>query len=99
MAANPRKDNIKGQVAIAKEIVKYGTEHGYPGSAIRWAVKAAWIETKLGAERKHKSSAKGLYGYMENTFARSNPHGERESDADQIAAIYNDIDRNTQRYG
>ena len=48
MAANPRKDTIKGQVAIAKEIVKYGMEHGYPGLArSRWAVKAAWIETKL----------------------------------------------------
>ncbi len=99
MAANPRKDTIKGQVAIAKEIVKYGMEHGYPGGAIRWAVKAAWIETKLGAERNHPSSAEGLYGYMADTFKRSNPHGHRESDADQIAAIYNDIDRNTQRYG
>jgi hypothetical protein len=88
------------QAAMAAKIIDYGNVHGFRPDQITTAVNQAFYESSLGT-LEHQSSGKvvGLFQYDAATW-RDLGHGalNRNSDADQIIAMYDDIARYESRY-
>jgi hypothetical protein len=81
------------QRAVMNEIVNYGLTNGFQSDVIGIAVQIAYIESRLGENTTNsQSSARGLFQYLEGTWSTYHSSlGSRDVQANQIAAMYNDL--------
>lgn len=81
----------KTQQDTADNIIRIGREMGKNDTQIQSALKVAFIESSLGANKGKNpdSSASGLYQYIDSSW---NKHpGDRNNDEDAIRAFYRDM--------
>lgn len=78
----------------AEQIIRIGREEGMSDASIRAAVKIAYIESSLGANKgkNPKSSARGMYQYI-NASWEERHSGDRNNNEDSIRAYYKDLKR------
>lgn len=89
------------QIAVLDQIVDYGYSQGYSTAVVTIAVNEAFYESSLGSLESNPTNQKvaGLYQYNSSTwhdFGHDNLN--RQSDTDQIVAMYQDIAHFSSRY-
>lgn len=81
----------KTQQDTADKIVNIGREMGKNDTQIQSALKVAYIESSLGANKGKNpdSTASGLYQYLDGSWKKEN--GNKNNDEDAIRAFYKDM--------
>jgi hypothetical protein len=97
-------DNVHlsaSQLAVVDKIIDYGFSHGYTPGSINVMIGQAYYESSLGSLRNNPTNpdVAGIFQYDANTWSDLG-HGatDRFSDAAQIAAMYQDLDKYWVRY-
>ncbi len=88
------------QRSVNDAIIHYGESNGYSDSEIQYAVNAAYIESSLGVNLNNpETTASGLYQYTDGTWSDWHSDlGDKDDQGHQIEAIFDDIDRYTERF-
>ncbi len=88
------------QMKVASKIIDYGLAHKIPKDQIALAVNHAFNESAFGQQETNpKSSARGLFQYLEGSWSfLKHDDLDRFSDDDQIVAMVADIAHYQQRY-
>ncbi len=87
------------QARAVGAIVDYGVAHHRGDDEIKIAVDMAYVESQLGTQLKNSSSsALGLFQYLSGSWTATHGDLDRNSMADQIAAMYQDIAHYRTRY-
>lgn len=87
------------QESIISQIVDYGFSRGAPEETIALIATIAYKESSFGDKLQNPASnARGLFQYMPASWKERHEKLNRDSNPDQITAMYDDIDYFRARY-
>ncbi|MGN6092465.1 MAG: transglycosylase SLT domain-containing protein [Luteibacter jiangsuensis] len=87
------------QESIISQIVDYGFSQGASAETISIIATIAYKESSFGVKSANpRSNARGLFQYMPASWKDRHESMNRESHADQIVAMFNDLNYFRERY-